>query len=226
MNKQVSDRYLGEKGLEYESARQPQQNDPGYAIDFSYFKPYLNKDYTVLDFGCGNGGILSYVQSCVARVDGVEVNPSARVLAQRHGATIYDRLEKIPVDVRYDLIFSNHVLEHVRDVCGTLELLRARLVPGGKLILKLPFDDANSAYQRKWEADDIDHHLYTWSPRLLANLLDETGYKVQSCSLITSAWHPKLFFAQKLGIGRFVYWVFAVLKKRRQTFAIAVNPVD
>jgi len=223
MSTEVSERYLGEQGVAYGAARQPDPDDPGYLIDFQYFKPYLRPEQVVLDFGCGNGGILRQAQTHVAKVEGVEVNPASREIARRAGAVVHESIEAIPPGSRYDVIFSNHVLEHVRDVCRTLEALRPLLAPGGRLLLKLPFDDANSAYQKTWSAADIDHHLYTWTPRVLANLLMETGYRVESCRLITAAWHPRLFWLSRLGLADLAFWALAVIKRRRQTFAVAVN---
>jgi SAM-dependent methyltransferase len=224
MDKAISDHYLGASGRAYQMARQSDPTDRGYAIDFEYFRPYLHPGDLVLDFGCGNGGILRHIQPLVARVDGLEVNPSVRAIAEESGATIYSDLEQVPPENRYDVVLSNHVLEHVRDVCKILESIRTLLKAEGLLVLKLPFDDANSAYQRKWKERDVDHHLYTWTPRLLSNLLHETGYDVQLCKLITSAWHPRLFFTERFGARALAFWSLAVLKRRRQTFAVAVNP--
>ena len=190
------------------------------------FVPTCTPTDVVLDFGCGNGGILRHIQPLVARVDGVEVNPAVRSCCRAIGAAIYPNIESVPSTNRYDVVISNHVLEHVRDVCPTLESIRAIIKPGGTLVLKLPFDDANSAYQREWSNQDIDHHLFTWTPRVLANLLQETGYEVQQSKLITSAWHPKLFFTEKFGLQKLAFWSLAILKRRRQTFAVAVNRVS
>ena len=55
---------------------------------------------------------------------------------------VYASLDDLPLRPTYDVIMSNHVLEHVRDVCGTLERLRQWLKPGGRIVLKLPIDDA------------------------------------------------------------------------------------
>ena len=203
--------------------RQSNHADPGYAIDFEYFRPFFKRESIVLDFGCGNGGILSHVAKVVAGVDGVEVNPKARSIAEKTGMQIYPNIESIPNVTKYDIVFSNHVFEHVRDVCATLEQIRSHLNPNGLLLLKLPFDDANARYQQNWKDIDVDHHLFTWSPRLLANLLRETGYSVLDCRLITSAWHPKLFPFSKLGLDKLAFWTLAVVKRRRQVFAVAVN---
>ena len=178
----------------------------------------------LLDFGCGNGGILRLAARAVARAEGVEVNPAAARLARQQGLIVYPSAEALPTAPTYDVIMSNHVLEHVRDVCGTLDRLRQCLKPGGRLVVKLPIDDARAAYQRTWTRDDSDHHLQTWTPRLFANVLFEAGFDVKECRVITSAWHPKLFRFARLGLTPFLFWLLAVIKRRRQLFAVAVNP--
>jgi 2-polyprenyl-3-methyl-5-hydroxy-6-metoxy-1,4-benzoquinol methylase len=225
MQKNVSNRYLGDKGQLYESIRQSDPRALGYEIDFNYFKPFFTRQQRVLDFGCGNGGLLSHAIEVAGKAEGVEVNEAAIKLARNTGACIYSGIEQLPPDAVYDIIYSNHCLEHVRDVCGTLETLRSHLKPGGFLLLKLPIDDANASHQRKWRNVDVAHHLYTWTPRLLSNLLRETGYEVKDCRVITSAWHPRLYFLRCLGLTNFAFWAFSVLKKRRQLFAVAINPL-
>src|SRR5262249_5610473 len=84
--------------------------------------------------------------------------------------------------------------------------------------------DPRTAYQRAWTRDDPDHHLQTWSPRLLANLLFETGFDVRECRVVTSAWHPRLFPFARLGLGPLLFWLLAIVKSRRQVLAVATNP--
>ena len=220
----ISEHYSGERGQHYTALKQSDPTGPGYAVDFAYFRPYLKPSDVLLDFGCGNGGILRLAAQCVARADGVEVNPASAQIARAEGLTVHPSADELPTVPTYDIITSNHCLEHVRDVCGTLERLRQCLKPGGRIVLKLPIDDARTSYQRAWTREDSDHHIQTWTPRLFANVLFESGYDVRECRVITSAWHPKLFRFTKLGLTPFLFWLLAVVRSRRQLFAVAVNP--
>jgi 2-polyprenyl-3-methyl-5-hydroxy-6-metoxy-1,4-benzoquinol methylase len=220
----VSKHYAGERGQAYAASKQPDPLGFGYAIDFEYFRPYLKHGDVALDFGCGNGGILRHVARHTREAHGLEVNAAAMAMARAQNLTVFPSLEALPNEPRYDVILSNHVLEHLRDVCGTLEQLRERLKPGGRLVVKLPIDDHRTPYQRAWSPEDSDHHIQTWTPRLFANVLFESGYEVDECRVITSAWHPKLFPLARLGLGKFAFWLLAVVKSRRQLFAVARNP--
>ena len=109
----------------------------------------------------------------------------------------------------------------MRDVCGTLEELRECLKPDGRIVVKIPFDDARTRYQRKWIRNDSDHHIQTWTPRLFANVLFESGYEVDECRVITSAWHPKLFWLARFRLEKLAFWLLAIVRRRRQLFAVA-----
>jgi SAM-dependent methyltransferase len=151
------------------------------------------------------------------------VNPAAAQIARASEYSVYGSVAEIPADAAYDAIVSNHVFEHVRDVAGTLEQLRTRLKPGGLLITKLPIDDWRNPQQHIWSADDVDHHLHTWTPRLFANVLFEAGYEVREAKVICSAWHPKLFPLVKLGLGGLAFRALAVIKRRRQLLAVGMR---
>jgi len=220
----VSTHYTGDAGKEYVKQRQHNPNWPGYGINLESFKPYLNKSQITLDFGCGNGGMLRLLPPLVARADGLEVNPAAREVAQGFGQKVYASLDELPETPTYDLVVTNHVLEHVRDVCATLERVRKCMKPGAKIIVKLPLDDWRASHQRGWGRGDTDYHIQTWTPRLFANVLYECGFEVNESRVLTLAWHPKLFWSIKLGLSPLVFRAFAVVKNRRQLFAVATNP--
>ena len=220
----ISEYYVGARGQNYTAQKQSDPLGRGYAIDFEYFRPYLKTTDVVLDFGCGNGGILRLVAKAVHHADGLEVNPASATIARQQGLTVLSSIEELPKQPTYDVIVSNHVLEHVRDVCGVLEQLHQCLKPSGHILVKLPIDDARSSYQQAWSRDDSDHHIQTWTPRLFANVLFESGYEVDECRIITSAWHPKLFSLARFSLESFAFWLLAVVKRRRQLFAVARNP--
>ena len=223
MKTSISSHYLHEKGREYFRARQAAFNWKGLRTNAKRLLPYLSPADTVLDFGCGPGGLLRLLKEHVTRIDGVEVNPSAAAVARESGCQVFAKIEEIPADCTYDAIVTSHVLEHVRDVCTTLETLRSSLRRGGRLVAVLPIDDFRARYQRRWDRNDMDHHLATWTPRLFANVLFESGFEVSECRVVTSAWHPRLFPLMLPGLNRIVCWATAVALRRRQLLAVGVR---
>lgn len=220
----VSDHYKDDAGSRYYEHHQANPKSIGYRLNFDYFKPYLKPDDIVLDFGCGNGGMLLLLDEHVRKAEGLEVNPRAIEQARTLGLTVHAGLDQLPQRPVYDAVVSNHVLEHVRDVSTTLERLRGSMKPGGRLLLKLPLEDWRAREQRVWSKEDIDHHLHTWTPRLIGNVLYEAGFEVDEIRVVTSAWHPRLFPLLKWGLGRLAFRALAVLKKRRQLFVVGRVP--
>jgi SAM-dependent methyltransferase len=177
----------------------------------------------VLDFGCGSGALLLNL-NCRKRI-GVEINPIARKEAEEHGLEVHESLSTIP-DQCVDVVISNHSLEHVLCPLQSLQELRRKLVRGGRLVLCVPIDDWRT--QKIVNLDDINHHLHTWTPLLLGNLLSEAGYQIERVWIYTHAWPPKHW--QKLDANLPVWlfdlicWFTAIRYKRRQIMAVAYNP--
>ena len=144
---QVSEHYKGDRGAAYAAIQAPGDH-PGLALNANYFAPYIEREHRVLDFGCGSGGMLPHLAKLAAEVEGLEVNDAARAVALQRGFTVYAGVDELPADARYDIIVSNHVLEHVPNVCEVLCALRRHLVPGGQFVAKLPIDDIRNRHQR------------------------------------------------------------------------------
>jgi len=72
-------------------------------------------------------------------------------------------------------------VQELRDLCALLK-------PRGRLRLWVPIDDWRA--QRNAPAADENHHLYTWTPLLMRNLLEEAGLSVMSVRVISHAWPP------------------------------------
>lgn len=219
----VNEHYKGDQGRAYVEARLS-AGDAFYAVELEYFLPYLRSTDSVLEFGCGGGQMLSLVTPRVASIEAVEVNTAAREIASRSGVRVYASLTEVPGDATYDVIVSNHVLEHVPDVGAVLRELRSRLKPGGRLVVKLPIDDARAPRQRTWDRYDVDHHLHTWTPRLFANQLYDAGFEVDNIRVLTAALHHSLIGLRPLALRNATLWALAVLTRRRQLFAVASNP--
>ncbi len=73
----------------------------------------------------------------------------------------------------------------------------------------------------------MNHHLYTWTPLLLRNLLDEAGFEVRECRVVTHAWphfHDVLFRRLPRPAFDVLARAWAVLRRRRQVMALAERP--
>jgi len=139
--------------------------------DLAYFQ-HVTDGQTVLDFGGGLGNnLLSVSQRAQAWM--VEPSPLGRQLARHGGIKTAAQLDELK-HLRFDTVLCRHVLEHVDHPLIILRDLKEALTPYGVLVLVLPCE---SMYTLP-DLTDIDHHLYCWHPRALANLLEKAGFKI------------------------------------------------
>ncbi len=168
----------------------------------------------LLDIGCGDGTFLKGAQKEGWHIAGVEKYPQT---ARNQGIDVYDALDKIGSDQRYDCITLWHVLEHLPDLNSTVAALQSMLAPDGVLVIAVP--DAGSfqaqVFGAGWLHLDVPRHLYHFTEPSLIRLLNNHSMEAHRlhCSefeydwmgwvqSILNRWNrtPNLFF--KLVTGR------------------------
>lgn len=174
----VSPHYAGERGLAY-SRYQLGAAEVKARVAAAKFAPYLSSTDVVVDFGCGPGRVLAGLD--VAERIGVEANPHTRRLAEELGVRVVERTADLAPETA-DVAISHHALEHTLSPLDELRQLRGILKTSGRLVLVVPVDDWR--VERRPNPEDINHHLYTWTPLLLGNLLGEAGFAVDSCRVV------------------------------------------
>ena len=183
------------------------------------FQRYVKPTDTVLDFGCAGGSLVGGLRA--ARRLGVEINDVARAAAvEQYGIEAYRSLAKV-ADDSVDVVVTNHTLEHLASPYEALLQIAPKLKPGGKLVIVVPIDDWRA--QRRWYPDDINRHLFTWTPLNLGNLLDEAGYAVQEQRIIrrTMMRGHDLYAKLPEPIFDFVRWVYSVVRHRQHLLMVA-----
>ena len=158
----------------------------GAQQDMWMYERFIKAEDKVLDFGCGGGYMLEKI-SCRAKY-GVDINRRARREAGKKGLRVFEKLEDIGHNIKFDVIFSHHTLEHLENPATTLKELKKHLNKGGLLICVVPIDDWR--IEKRFKKNDINKHLFTWTPLLLGNLFNHCGYEIQSIEVIERAWIP------------------------------------
>jgi SAM-dependent methyltransferase len=218
MAARVGQHYRGKLGDEY-FAWQRQGADLGAELELHKFAPHVGPDATVVDFGCGAGYLLSLLGAREAV--GVEPNEAARRDASERGLRVVAGTSELP-EAFADVVISNHALEHTLHPLEELTGIRRVLKPDGRLVLWLPLDDWRT--QRRVDPADINHHLYTWTPLLLSNLLAEAGFEVLETRIVAYAWpqlHDRLYHLLSRRAFDAVCVGWSVLRRRRQLMAVA-----
>jgi SAM-dependent methyltransferase len=215
-DRRVGAHYGGARGAQYLDY-QRRFGELGAELNLFKFERHVGSDDVVLDFGCGIGALLQRL-TATSKI-GVEASEPARREAEGRGLRVVASTSELE-DASADVVISNHALEHTLAPLDELRDLRRVLRPGGRLVLWLPVDDWRM--QRR-PRHDPNHHLYTWTPLLLANLLEEAGFAVEECRVVTHAWPPYTAAMAMLPrpffdlIARF----WAIVRRRRQVMAVA-----
>lgn len=153
-------------------------------IDIWKFSSFIKKGDTVLDFGCGGGYILENL-SCKEKY-GVEINKSAQADAKKRGIKVYEKIEKIPKNIKFDVVLSHHTLEHLENPFEILKRINKSLKKGGATIHIVPVDDWR--FQKKYFKENVNKHLYTWTPLLLGNLFEKCGFTIRKVEIYPYQW--------------------------------------
>ncbi|MEQ8243588.1 class I SAM-dependent methyltransferase [Fulvivirga sp.] len=136
---------------------------------------------SLLDYGCGTGHFLGQAKSDGWEITGIEPSDSARANVHPNiSKNILDNINKLPDDAHFNVISLWHVLEHIADLRETLTQLTQKLTVGGKLIVAVPNPDSYDAqqYQEFWAAYDVPRHLYHFTQKSLAQLLESMNLKI------------------------------------------------
>lgn len=151
----------------------------------------------ILEVGCGTGSSLTMLQR-YGKVEAIEPDAPARSLASaRSGIRVKGGLLPDGVKLKdgaYDLVLMLDVLEHIPDDLGTLEALRAKLAPGGRLMVTVP------AMPWLWSAHDVaHHHQRRYTARALEEVFRRAGYRIRYRSYFNTILFPLIVAARAAG---------------------------
>ena len=146
------------------------------------------KDAHILEIGCGTGHNFP-VLSRFGVVDALEVDDAARAIAsERLGRPVASApLPELPgiADSSYDLIALLDVLEHIEEDLAALSSIRAKLRPGGRILLTVP------ANEWMWSAhDSVHHHYRRYNRATLGKVAAAAGLRVNMMSHFNSLLFP------------------------------------
>jgi len=189
----------------------------GGKVNKSKFEGCIKKEDVVVDFGSGGGYLLKNIV-CSKKV-GIEVNAIAREEAKNNGVNSVEKIDEIE-DNYADVIISNHALEHVECPLDILKRLYLKLKTNGKIVFITPHDEPN----KKYNPEDVNHHLYTWDRQSLGNLFKEAGFRDIEVYNIRSKWprnYLKIYNIFGSSFFNFLCYLYALLKKNYQIKIIA-----
>ncbi len=165
------------------------------------FNKFIQIDDVVLDFGCGGGFLLNELK-CKVKM-GVELNPIARKYCiDVNHIECFETIDNVE-DNSIDVIISNHCLEHTESPYNIMLKMYSKLKFGGKIILVVPLE----GYKFTWSPNDINNHLYSFSPMNLGNLLQGCSFKEIKTEILYHKWPPYFIQIEKY----FGFFIFNIL---------------
>lgn len=153
-----------------------------------YLKKFgLDKNWKILDFGCGYGFFIEMMEKEGFSLDGIEISEDKlNVCKLRMGEKskrIWDinlLREELPCDMKskYDMVTMFHLLEHISQPVLLLKKVKEMIKMGGYLVVEVPnvhnkMMKASSAFNDFFYIRD---HVAYYTSELLENLLTSIGF--------------------------------------------------
>lgn len=169
----------------------------------SYIRNWLNKKEIekvdhLLDLGCGDGNHLSYLEKFGRNIFGSDYNLVRLVRSSSRfpEATFFlaDLLDYPAKQGFFDIIFFNHVIEHITDDCKALENIYRMLKPGGLIILGTPNEGAfwwQLAYYIQPSMRQQTDHVQFYTAESLVQKMELAGFNIIEIEHI--GWGPPHF---------------------------------
>ena len=137
---------------------------------------------SILDFGCGSGGMLSAFATHF-NVIGIEPDNGARNTAIDLGHTVFESAKTaLAKNVMVDVVTLFHVVEHFYEATVELNLILKLLRPGGLLVIETP--NSMDALLSKYESEEFtnftywSHHPMLHSHESLESLVKRSGFEI------------------------------------------------
>lgn len=153
-----------------------------------------NKERCILDLGCGNGYLVSYLlKNGYNNSYGTDASETGIAIAKKEypdhfflqdlsTGMLPEPLQKM----QFDTIISTEVIEHLYDPGGFIDLCKETLPKGGELIISTPYHgylkNLMLSLLNMWDShlSPTWHggHIKFWSKNTLSQLLRDKGFKM------------------------------------------------
>ena len=153
----------------------------------------------LLDVGCNEGRGLVIYQRNGFDPEGLELNEKAAQDARLAGFTVHtETLEEFQPEEPFDIVVLSNVLEHTPDPKNMLENVSRVLKPGGQIWISCPNSQSwlRKLFGRSWINWHVPFHLFHFSSKTLAQLLQLSGFEITELKCATpSHWMPQSIVA-------------------------------
>ncbi|GEM_PF-767486 len=141
------------------------------------------------DIGCGDGTDFAWMREAASSVAGVDYNPLRLLRASGRAEALGLTFRPYVADIRrmpfaedwFDVMYMNHVLEHIREDDRVLAEAYRVLAPGGVVILGVPNEDAawwRLAYALSPGSRQDTDHVRFYRAESIRRLCEAAGFQV------------------------------------------------
>jgi 2-polyprenyl-3-methyl-5-hydroxy-6-metoxy-1,4-benzoquinol methylase len=148
---------------------------------YNFLKDIISNNDSILEIGCGMGGILFPFKLRNFKVKGIDFGEEF----VKRGREVGLNLTNEDIDVlikngeKYDLIILSHLLEHIVDVNTFINKIKCLLSINGRLFISVPgIKNIQRAYESNFLLYLQNAHAWHFSQNTLKALLISNGFKV------------------------------------------------
>lgn len=189
----------------FEQQYRAAHNDTAAGVVHSLAALGLRAPLRLHEFGCGTGLTVHHLRRMGIEATGSDWSPTAigfglaqgNRFIQRENANTLSEMRGQTLDV----VFTNHVLEHLPDPVRFFTRLKPLLHPGSVLLMRVPNGDALANRRFGMVFDPLfyfPHHIHYFSPRSLLLCAERAGLKV--LRLLATPRHTPALLGGALGL--------------------------
>lgn len=160
----------------------------------SILKKHINLNSKLLDYGCGSGDFLKYVEKDYQTFAYEPSKKTEAVLKNKIKAQLVNNLSEVSEN-SLNAISLWHVLEHIPNQKDIMMELISKLSDNGVLIIALPNHNSYDAkvYKNYWAAYDVPRHLHHYSKKGFKNFCKQENFNlIEIKALIWDAYYIAL----------------------------------
>ena len=145
-----------------------------------YCKEILNTNKTILEIGSGHGEAIYNFDKIGYNVTGIEpdkTNVSFINKKLTNSICMIGKAENISFDKKFDIIWLNHVFEHLSKPIEFLNKIESVLDQHGFIFIEVPSVERVN----DWRKFNSAPHAYNYSKQSLINISKKANYKIIKC---------------------------------------------
>lgn len=151
---------------------------------YNFMHDYLSPTESILEIGCGMGGILVPFKIKGYEIKGVDIGEEFVSYGNRFNLNLSNNsIDDLVKDgQKYSLIILSHFIEHVPDLTTLFQNLKKILTTNGKVFIAVPgLKMIHQTYQSNIHIYLQNAHCWSFTQSTLSALLSKMNFKVIAC---------------------------------------------